>query len=232
MAGERILDIAAEHVGENYIFGAFAPKNNANWRGPWDCAEFVSWCVYQASGILYGCNNNTFNPSVADAYTGYWARDVVGLGTAISITDAARRPGAALLRIPVTGRVGHIAISDGNGGTVEAHSRNRGVIRHVIAGRRWDRGVLVPGIQYHANAHTPVLGPAPTVFRVTSPFMRGNEIERIQEVLKAKGFDPGTIDGVFGPLTEAAVIAFQRTVGIVADGEVGPQTLEALELVL
>ncbi len=39
--GREILDIALLHVGEDYILGARAPLNNANWRGPWDCAEFA-----------------------------------------------------------------------------------------------------------------------------------------------------------------------------------------------
>ena len=61
--GNDLLVIAAPHVGEQYILGAHAPKNNANWRGPWDCAEFVSWCVFQAGEILYGCEMNTASPA-------------------------------------------------------------------------------------------------------------------------------------------------------------------------
>jgi len=44
--------------------------------------------------------------------------------------------------------------------------------------------------------------------------------ERIemQERLGAAGFDPGGVDGKIGPLTIAAVRAFQRSVGLVPDG--------------
>jgi hypothetical protein len=41
---------------ERYVLGAFAPKDNANWTGPWDCAEFASWVTFQASGLLLGCH--------------------------------------------------------------------------------------------------------------------------------------------------------------------------------
>ena len=78
--GKDLYELGIKHTGEKYILGAMAPKNNANWKGPWDCAEFVSWCVYQISGKLYGCENNSGNPGSADAYTGYWGRDAKIIG--------------------------------------------------------------------------------------------------------------------------------------------------------
>jgi putative chitinase len=59
---------------------------------------------------------------------------------------------------------------------------------------------------------------------------KGLRVEVLQKVLKAKGFDPGAIDGSFGNGTEAAVIAFQKSEGLLADGKAGPQTLTALDL--
>jgi hypothetical protein len=51
----------------------------------------------------------------------------------------------------------------------------------------------------------------------------------IQDRLRVAGFDPGPIDGVLGPRTRAALTAFQRTRGLVADGLPGARTLAALE---
>ena len=59
----------------------------------------------------------------------------------------------------------------------------------------------------------------------------GEEVKRIQQALKDKGFDPGIIDGDFGPGTEAAVMAFQNSEGLAADGVVGLLTQKALGLV-
>ncbi|HMU64829.1 MAG TPA: peptidoglycan-binding domain-containing protein, partial [Nitrosomonas sp.] len=59
----------------------------------------------------------------------------------------------------------------------------------------------------------------------------GKDIKRIQTALKDKGFNPGALDGEFGPGTEAAVIAFQKSEGLVADGVIGTQTLKALGLI-
>ena len=50
------------------------------------------------------------------------------------------------------------------------------------------------------------------------------EVKDLQEALKALGFSSGAADGVFGAATEKAVKAFQSSVGIEADGIVGPLT--------
>ena len=59
----------------------------------------------------------------------------------------------------------------------------------------------------------------------------GSEVAKLQAQLQEVGFNPGRIDGSFGPATEAAVLAFQKSVGLLADGIAGPRTLGALGLV-
>lgn len=54
------------------------------------------------------------------------------------------------------------------------------------------------------------------------------DITQIQQALKARGFDPGEIDGAWGRRTIAAVKAFQQAQGLGVDGIVGPQTARAL----
>ena len=56
----------------------------------------------------------------------------------------------------------------------------------------------------------------------------GSQVKELQQLLKAKGFSPGPIDGIFGPSTFKAVISFQRFYGLDADGVVGPLTWKAL----
>ena len=60
--------------------------------------------------------------------------------------------------------------------------------------------------------------------------IKGERVKALQKALKEKGFDPGEIDGDFGPATEAAVVAFQKSEDLLADGKAGPQTLGALGL--
>ncbi|MEK0083270.1 peptidoglycan-binding protein [Benzoatithermus flavus] len=56
----------------------------------------------------------------------------------------------------------------------------------------------------------------------------GDEVELLQKNLSAAGFSPGRIDGRFGPATEAALLAFQRSRGLLPDGVAGPVTWHAL----
>jgi uncharacterized protein (TIGR02594 family) len=47
---------------------------------------------------------------------------------------------------------------------------------------------------------------------------------QLQIALADRGFNPGPIDGIMGPKTEAAVVAFKRSVGLLARPYVGPIT--------
>jgi len=227
-SGADVVSLARTHLGERYELGARAPMANRSWRGPWDCAEFASWCVYQVSGVLYGAEPQ-HDPVLADAYTGFWAEHARRDGSGVAIELAAATPGALLLRLPAASRIGHIAISDGSGGTVEAHSAATGVSQHRVSGRRWDFGVLVPGIAYFQNDRPVSVAPvAAGVLRVTHPLTRGPDVRRVQQTLRRLGFDPGSVDGVYGPQTADAVQRFQVGNGLVADGEVGPATRRAL----
>ena len=57
---------------------------------------------------------------------------------------------------------------------------------------------------------------------------RGNEVRQIQTRLKELGYNPGTIEGIYGTNTQNAVKAFQRDKGLSVDGIAGPKTLKAL----
>ena len=50
----------------------------------------------------------------------------------------------------------------------------------------------------------------------------------VQRFLLDNGFDPGEVDGYLGEATMNAIKQFQSTVGLVADGDVGPNTIQAM----
>jgi len=60
------------------------------------------------------------------------------------------------------------------------------------------------------------------------PFYRGDDVRGLQARLNLLGFDTGREDGIFGERADLAVRDFQRNVGLVPDGIVGPVTLDAL----
>jgi len=56
----------------------------------------------------------------------------------------------------------------------------------------------------------------------------GSEVTTLQTQLAALGYDPGKLDGIFGPKTKAAVLAFQSAMHLQVDGIAGPLTRQAL----
>lgn len=61
---------------------------------------------------------------------------------------------------------------------------------------------------------------------------RGETVKKIQQRLKQWGYYSGSVDGVFGSQTLAAVKSFQRKNGLTADGIVGEKTAAALGISL
>lgn len=61
---------------------------------------------------------------------------------------------------------------------------------------------------------------------------RGDDVKKIQQALKKWGYYKGSVDGIFGSGTLAAVKDFQRKNGLTADGIIGPKTASALGITL
>ncbi|MDW9589843.1 hypothetical protein GOC31_28555 [Sinorhizobium meliloti] len=77
--GAGLLRRAREHIGQEYR-NVQVPKADATWKGPSDCAEFVSW--------------------LADAYTSAWKRDVEQLGVRMTVEEAAATISGIVLLYP------------------------------------------------------------------------------------------------------------------------------------
>jgi hypothetical protein len=75
-----------------------------------------------------------------------------------------------------------------------------------------------------ANAYKKWLHGAPT-----GPEGRSETVYQIQKDLRRLGYYKGGIDGLDGPVTKAAVKAFQRDNGLVVDGKYGKMTDEAVD---
>jgi len=68
------------------------------------------------------------------------------------------------------------------------------------------------------------------LYRRTPP-LRGDDVAELQRHLSGLGFDPGRVDGIFGPDTSAALAEFQRNVGLPVDAILGAATLVSLQRV-
>jgi peptidoglycan hydrolase-like protein with peptidoglycan-binding domain len=115
-------------------------------------------------------------------------------------------------------------------------SRTRGA---VIAFQN-DEGLLVDGIVGSVTASAlddepPASDDAPDEPAASTEILylgsRGTDVVDVQRRLNDGGYDVGPSDGIFGPLTLAAVIEFQRAEKLAPDGRVGPKTRRALGIV-
>jgi peptidoglycan hydrolase-like protein with peptidoglycan-binding domain len=231
-SGAGMLQRARQHIGEKYV-NVQVPKDDANYKGPWDCAEFISWLIYQESHIIYGCTDDSDPPAKADAYTGAFKTDAARLGKMVSVNEAASTVGGILLRYPpAPGEMGHIVLCDGSGGTIEAKGTLYGVVADTVHNRTWDTGLLIPGFSYSASV-APVAVTQPTnIYQLNAPHMDKGVILRIQTALLAKGYSPGSLNGEFNNDALNAVVQFQTAQGLTIDGQVGPETAAALGISL
>ena len=121
------LQAALAQNGDRYVFGAETRLNDSN-PHTFDCSELVQWAAHQA-GV-----------TIPDGSANQLAH-VRQHGTQISVEEALRTPGALLFR------PGHVAISLGDGRTIEARGRNYGVGVFNARGRFTSAG-LIPGMRY------------------------------------------------------------------------------------
>lgn len=237
ITGEAFYNMGLTRIGCRYKLGAIVPKNDPEYMKEFDCAEFTSWLTFQIGGFLYGCDTSDIKKAAkADAYTGYWLRDAKAKGILIPVKQAIGTKGALLLRVAVDGSIGHIVVSDGTGGTVEAHSSKYGVIKSTTNNRRFDYGILLPDFTYEDyRVDFKSEKPKGIVYRYTQPIMPKSDIvKNIQSKLIQFGYSVGRsgADGWFGQGTMNAVYAFQKNNGLTPDGEVYTATAKELQIKL
>jgi cell wall-associated NlpC family hydrolase len=128
----HFLDAAVAQSGDRYVYGAEANLHDAN-PSTFDCSELTQWAAAQAGVTI---------PDGAQAQ--YDALRTHG--KTISVEDALRTPGALLFHADPNGAIGHVAISLGDGRTIEARNSRLGV--GIFDGREnWlNRAAVLPGL--------------------------------------------------------------------------------------
>lgn len=125
---ERFVQTALAQAGDRYVYGAEASKNDPD-PDAFDCSELVEWALARVG---------VFIPDGSSAQREFCRSH----GTLIPISQAIGTRGALLFAN------GHVAISLGNGRTIEAMNRTYGVRQGNANGRPWIAGGLVPGLPY------------------------------------------------------------------------------------
>ena len=196
--------------GDPYVFGAEASFSDSNPKR-FDCSELVEWAAARC-GVQFvdGAQNQ---------------RDACKrAGTLIDVKAGIRTRGALLFRIDPGAGNDHVAISLGDGMTMEAKGKAFGVNVFSAVGRSWTHAGLIPRL---ATANKQA-GKVPKRDRMLRRGHRGEDVRWVQRRLQMHGFRPGPADGVFGKRTDTAVRAFQKARKLEIDGIVGPKTRRAL----
>lgn len=97
-------------------------------------------------------------------------------------------------------KMGHVGVYIGDGMTIEAYGRDKGVIELPLSKGEWThygRLEVLGGVQELAE-----------VIKLTSPMMRGEPIRQLQIALNGLGYPCGEADGIAGAKTIAALEAF------------------------
>jgi hypothetical protein len=146
---EDVLLFALTLDGLPYIFGHEIRPGETNPTAV-DCAELVE----------FACRSSQVAPVVPD---GSWiqCRHCSNHESLVSVEQAIETRGALLFNFkgdPFTGgrpSSAHVAMSLGDGSTIEARGRAWGVGSFPSRGRTWSHGGLIPGVSY-APGHDPL----------------------------------------------------------------------------
>ncbi|MFP2903979.1 peptidoglycan-binding domain-containing protein [Pyxidicoccus sp. 3LFB2] len=223
------------------LTAASAPSNPTLKRGASGPSVKALQQALAAAGFSPGAADGQFGPKTEAAVKafqkakGLVADGIVGPKTRASLTAASAPPtlkqgatGAAVTHLQ--NRLAQHGFSAGaadgqfgpkTGAAVKAFQRAKGLVADGVVGpKTWEKlnGAVAPSTPPSSG------GSGPTLKQGHS----GAPVSALQNRLNQLGFNAGAADGQFGPKTTAAVKAFQKAKGLVADGVVGPKTWDKL----
>jgi len=233
--------IKAKNAGWGYVFGGQGQVYTRELAEKWaamkksgrgydyyvvKCAKWFGKIVVDCSGLVIEAYRSKI-PGYGDKTANTIYSKSVQKGKISTIPEI---PGLCVWRS------GHIGIYIGNGKVIESGGTSVGVVLSKLTapatGKKWTNWGKMADVDY-SNTTIPKQ-PDPSscwvgrYLKIKAPYMRGGDVEQVQTALKNSGFDPGAIDGIYGPYTERAVKAFQKKKGLKVDGIVGPETAKAL----
>jgi cell wall-associated NlpC family hydrolase len=206
----EFIGLCLSQRGDRYQWGAKPPASDPN-PTAFDCSGLVWWALARLR-ISFP--------------QGSWLQlqECIKRGMLIQPLSRAFAIQGALLFRHHTPTDGHIAVSLGNGSTIEARGRLYGVNEFPAAHRDWTHAAYVPGLGY--GPPTARAGRWPGRYLMQPPPLRGNDVRRWQGLMRARGWSIA-VDGVYGPESETVCRKFQAEGGMTVDGIVGPETWHA-----
>lgn len=123
-----------------------------------------------------------------------------------------------------TESLGHVGYAIGDDMVIEARGTQFGVVMTDLYKREWTKAARPDW--WIDLEEKPILR---RELKLTDPYMKGDDVKTAQTLLVEKGYNPGTIDGVFGRNTEIASKNFKQDNGLKYEtGTIGKKTAEKL----
>jgi cell wall-associated NlpC family hydrolase len=147
---QQFLDAATALAGDTYVFGAAVDVDDAD-PDTFDCSGLVSWAAGRVG---------------VDLPHASWRQylEHKELGLVVPVDEAIDTPGALLFNFPWEPQPGessrpgnaHVAISMGDGRTIEAMNPTKGVLFGEASERRFQFAAVIPGISDGTGVDAPV----------------------------------------------------------------------------
>ena len=203
-------------------------------RGDYDCSAAVIQ-AWELAGVPVKSSGATYTGNMRGVFLRCGFEDVTSL---IDLaTGSGLERGDVLLNI-----VNHTAMYCGDGQEVEASINENGGTTGGQPGDQTGREFLVRPyrnypwdcvLRYTGSTEDKPARPGPTYkytvrLGLLKESMEDPQVQTVQQLLAAKGYEPGEADGIMGEATVGAVRAFQENSGLLADGEVGGDTWSKL----
>ncbi len=208
---DRFLEVARNQIGDRYVFGSEADLADAD-PDVFDCSEFTQWAANQAGVTL------------PDGATHQYLH-LKKLGVLVPVEEAKNIPGALLFSFDREPRLGdgrtpgaHVAISLGDGATVEARNSREGV-GQFTAGDRFQYAAVIPGISDGEATVPPPVAPLPVE---PQPFLGGKDSDDdglTDAYEKQAGTDPANRDTDRDNLPDGYEAVMIKTNPLLADSD-------------
>lgn len=203
-------------------------------RGDYDCSAAVIQ-AWELAGVPVKSSGATYTGNMRSVFLRCGFEDVTG--TVDLASGSGLQRGDVLLNM-----VNHTAMYCGAGQEVEASINELGTATGGQPGDQTGREFLVRPyrnypwncvLRYGGEGGTTSVRPRPSYeysvkLGLLKEGMEDVQVRTVQQLLAAKGYEPGEADGIMGEATVGAVRAFQENSGLLADGEVGGDTWSKL----
>ena len=232
-----------------YVYGGQGEKYTADLAARWAAngrsippgmrltmtkkAYFTQRCAKWYGRIVEDCSGLIVN-AVRVGVPGY--KD----STANNFIDARCTKTGPISTLPetpgaVVWKSGHIGVYIGNGWVIEARGTDYGIVKSKLSTQKWKKWGLLSAVDY--GKETESAWSVSRLLKLTEPMQSGADVRELQARLIDEGFKSVLIDGklktvkadgTFGPITEAAVKAYQKSNDLSVDGKAGKNTITAL----